>query len=646
MGLMHKVQVTPVIGLPTFTGWSSVVTTVSGTAAVAMAITGANAHNIGRDIVTFIESTEVVTAADLNNLLLSASTQVRQEGATVSLAAVGIFDTQLFFAALNASVMLRRHTKLGIVIQAEGDVSVKEGAFLPDDVIVLSTHIARELLGEVKQKFQQGFDVDTVVTSIVSSVHHHSATDQVALGFVTFSDQQPIPKHPTSVISVEMTEDSTESYPLGIQVQTEEPLTSISVPMAPTPTPSTYFDRGKWLSLGKGRMSTVVQQAWRKISVVWKKVRHFSWRKNLHIILPLLILCVSIVIGTVWWWGRQQWQLHQVQAQTVPLMAEISTLAAEVLTEPVKNREAIQAKKTQILQLQHDYRQHVVVSRYLTQVIAEIDQILENVSGQESVRELAIFVDLRQLSSDWVGQRLDADATSAALIDMGKNQVATLDLTSKKVALLTLSDPATASAIRDVSLSDQKLTYIGPGVFQAGVSDVANAVRQVITEGDSNREATLVATFGPYVYVVNPTRRNIYRYTFDKDAVSLPIGWVVPGEKIPFDQITSIAVDGEVWLGTRTGDIIRMASGREQDFSIKGLDKPLSTPVIVYTKDFLQHIYILEPGANRVVVIKKNGDFVQEFTSPELGVATDLVANEDQKLVLVVSGSAVFSLSL
>jgi hypothetical protein len=149
-----------------------------------------------------------------------------------------------------------------------------------------------------------------------------------------------------------------------------------------------------------------------------------------------------------------------------------------------------------------------------------------------------------------------------------------------------------------------------------------------------------------FVYVVNPEKRNIYRYAQTDGEYSEPIGWMKSATGLKYDEIRSIAVDGDVWLTTEDGQLKKFTSGREEQFIIRGLDTKFESDIYVYTHEDLSNLYVLDPQNSRIVILEKNGDFVREIKSVSLGAASNLAVSEELKTIFVAGGSIIYQIKL
>jgi len=96
------------------------------------------------------------------------------------------------------------------------------------------------------------------------------------------------------------------------------------------------------------------------------------------------------------------------------------------------------------------------------------------------------------------------------------------------------------------------------------------------------------------------------------------------------EKINSLIIDGDVWLTSTDGKIYRMFKGRNQNFTIKDLNKDLGTDIEIYTETDWQKIYILDKQNFRIVILTKGGSVEKQLKNEILTKCTDLNINNNQ----------------
>lgn len=760
---MYRVEVTPVVGLPQFAGWSQVVTSQgeadhvpSKQLVCTFAVAGEHAGNIGRQLTAQIKQSQIDSTTALHQLISDLKTTAEDSAAELTLTA-GLFSQQkMALGVLGGSVLLKREDKIGLVLDSEkklkaqaqsqsGQIKVLEGRHQSTDVIVLVTNQAYHFLNEIKQRFDSGFGLNSVVTSIVPALHDLDDSSLSSLAFVTGGEKVELkvarktgleeeseqkPKEESEKRS-EPEEEQRQQLESLMQMEKEalalnekrlanqeklameaeptlEEEPALDLPPAlklrgagqrrdstldqlgqaqavkPPQGPSKirqfsgtvikFFShqlasgwswlgsrdwRGYWAKLvrflsrvfnGLKNLGNWVERGRRRLfsSDVYLKSR--SPRQLLKLILPIATVLLLLVGGVGFRFYQVRQQKQRAAAALAPYKATLTTAREQIETEPVIARDEVNQVVAELEQLKTDFADQKKAQRLVEAELTRAQKLAEEISGQEQLDQLEIFYNLRSVDENFVTSAVTLVEQQAIFLDVGQKKALKLDLINQETQVVTWPDLAT---VKDLEFSTDQLIILGTGVFKQDLATTSASLDQptdqpteIIAEGDSNREATFIEAFASYIYVLNPAKRDIYRYVEQEEGFSDPIGWVSGAAGFDYEQTSSWAIDGDIWVATREGSLHRLAAGREQNFAVTGLEQPFNSTLLIDTNENLENLYLLEPDQARLVVLNKEGQFIKEVKSASLASTTALFVSEELGKAFAVSGSIMYSVEL
>ena len=111
-------------------------------------------------------------------------------------------------------------------------------------------------------------------------------------------------------------------------------------------------------------------------------------------------------------------------------------------------------------------------------------------------------------------------------------------------------------------------------------------------------------------------------------------------------QVTSIAIDGSIWVLESNGNILKFTKGKQDSLTVSGLDKPFSSPTRIVTTVDDDNVYVLDNGNGRIVELDKTGKFVKSFASTLLKKATQLTVDEKNKTATFLSSGSTYQIPL
>jgi hypothetical protein len=369
-----------------------------------------------------------------------------------------------------------------------------------------------------------------------------------------------------------------------------------------------------------------------------------SPRRLLRVIVPVVAV---IMLGSGWWLftrAQAQREMTAMEQQLQPFKLQVAAAQSKAQREPVAARAELEDVLQKLDQAKNEHAKEPNALKVIDQEIATTRQLFEEISGREEFQALPLFFDLRSVLPSFISNVSDVSGERVVFLDSEQKQLIILNPQTKQTEVKALADLPTPQSLSVLS-GEAALVSLGGGIKKVTLTGEP-VISELKVEGDSNREAKFMDTFGQFIYVFNPAKNNIYRYAPSETGYSDPVGWLKSAPNLVFDDVSSLQIDGDIWLGTKKGEILRFASGRPGEFAIKGLSQPFNSALLLSTDENAQNLYVLEAGQQRVVVFNKNGDFIKEVKSASLASATHILALEAQNKVLVVSGSLLFEIGL
>lgn len=652
-------SVLPIIGLPQFDGWSQVVEDrhQDGLFICAFSIEGEHAGNIGRDLVTMLEAEPPQKPRVFYQQLQKLIEHCQVNSAKLFLTA-GLFDTQgCYLAAFRGGIWLKRGDKLGIVMAATDDLKVIEGEKKADDVFVFYTEPAREFLDELELKFGQGYDAQTAATSIVPSIQREDAAPTAALAVVFQSDEvepkvdfgriKRLQKQPAS--AAEPTDQNTT--PIVIQSVPDQNLSARRAKKIRVRLPKIVFSKFLSLSakavtssdessdqvsapIGLNRFGPLTLSRF-KLRRAWFEPRRFlAW-----------VILIAIFIGVSWglWSLRQRGLARQTALnQLAPLLAELESARSLANQDPVSARQQVDSISNQLSTLRGQTKASIGLA-LIDEAQAKTSNLAKEISGLEEITALPQFYDLRLAKAEFIASAVAVGAGEAVFLDTERKQLLMLNLTSKSVQARVISSELSP---QDIALVNRQPFLLANGIRRLEETEGQTNWEEVIAQDDANRTATKLIAFGDNLYLINPEKRAIYRYTRGEKSYNEPTNWLKTPLDFDYQLITDMIIDGDVWLSNQRGEIRRYVSGQEQRFVIDGLETPFSGSLYLATLVDLDKLYVLEPNQHRLVVLNKSGQFIRQIDSSSLSTATQIFISEQENSLFVVSGSMIYQLDL
>jgi hypothetical protein len=246
-----------------------------------------------------------------------------------------------------------------------------------------------------------------------------------------------------------------------------------------------------------------------------------------------------------------------------------------------------------------------------------------------TIVELSILADnlkAEQMKSDGKGNLIFLDSTSSRLVSM--------NIADRSRQII---DPNLSAKFRDSAVSESKFY----GLTSDGVLELFKADKEskkVIEPDEFWKDPTYIEQFAGNIYVFDREQSEIWKYPVLTDSFGARRRWLAAGITPDLTKVIDMKVVGDIWLLTETGKLERYSRGAPVTFSMegfpaKGESKRFSSPKAVWATESL--IYVLEAGAERVVVFGDDGKYQSQYVNSEFSKASDLVVVDNKAYVLI-----------
>jgi hypothetical protein len=170
-----------------------------------------------------------------------------------------------------------------------------------------------------------------------------------------------------------------------------------------------------------------------------------------------------------------------------------------------------------------------------------------------------------------------------------------------------------------------------------------------------------MVAFGGNVYLLDVGKSRIWKYVASDAPVSSGSASTRGTPGMTFTEMreylnpdvfpdlslsTSLSIDGFVWLGGSGGAVRKFVSGREETFTLSGVEPPLTDETRIFTDDTLTHLYILEAKAKRIVVTDKDGIYTAQYRFPDSFTPTSLAVSEKHGIILLLSEGKLYGIPI
>jgi len=615
--------VTPITGLPQVNGWAQVITHPSRALTCVLSVIGKNANSVGKTLAEQISHFKVINSAQLHNDLLDLLQSARREDCRLQLACILQSEDKNIIATHSGSVFLRRQGRVGEILSSQGNLKIIEGSKVSKDLFVLATEQSTIIFPELKILLQR--DTESLVTQLVAELQNQENSSLSALAWI--EDGLVEPKE-----TINLTDQ-----PKKLLKQLNPKLFSQTI------------QKIKLLRWPKNPLF-LVKKSWRKIKNIitsgskprMGSLNQLSKRTNYNFWLGaglIIVLLLSLIL----------WKKHQINQEIQALQPKLGELEQQLESaQSIAENDPIMARNDakEVIKGLEDLiagnQDKPQALKRLKQNYQEAQDFVQSITSTQLAGPLDPFFDLRLTEADFVAQQIALNEDTLFTLDAAGQKIVTLDLDTKQTTQIPLENIGTARAL---AVSGETIYVLADGIYAYDLSGETRQETRLKEQGDSDRAGNLLGLFATYLYIINPEERNIYRYLKNTEGLSEPIGWLVDKQNLEFNSITDLAIDGDVWLTTKSGELLKYTQGRPQNFTVNDLSIAFDSELKIATHPDSEYLFVLERARQRLVVLSKDGSFFKEIISESLATVDTIAASLSENAVFAVSGSLVYKIS-
>ncbi len=365
------------------------------------------------------------------------------------------------------------------------------------------------------------------------------------------------------------------------------------------------------------------------------------------ILLLILIVGIGILIGSIMYTKEKE----KVTAREEAYAAEMTSLdeakkeadAYLLYGDHSKALESVRGAEEKLASLVHDTPEKQTRADELKK---ELDELLLKVQKITAITPEKV-VDIREAHETATVDSLvvmDDRLIASGAHDTSLYFVSTLTGLVEKKNAETVHQLAHGYTAKDAS---QVIFTSGDSAIVAYNKETDSIISKTITYPNQNVVLADIALYNGRLYALDRGNGALYRHNPTQVGFDSVTSWVTSQtDPAALKNSVSFALDGDLYVLSVNGKVLKYTGGIEQTFAVSGLDPVLESPTQIETRSEFANIYILEPSKKRIVVLDKNGNFKKQFQSDTWQNPTGFTITDTEKEVYVLDGTTVYKFKL
>lgn len=333
---------------------------------------------------------------------------------------------------------------------------------------------------------------------------------------------------------------------------------------------------------------------------------------------------------------QKQQQFDQLYSQTQSLLDQGQTLAG---ANSSQGKDLLFQAKEKVGELE----KLKIESAKVTDLANKIDAALNQVVKEYQLADAPVLTDLTLIKEQGRGDSWSLSDQDLAILDKSQSRVLGFNVGQKSGAIL-----AGGESLKNAKLVTSDTDSVW-ALDDQGIAQISRKTQKTekgkLALSDQWGEIGVIKIYNSNLYLLDKTNNTIWRYTEGEQGFGTGQKWLKE-TSVSLSFSVSMAIDGSVWVLNGDGKILKLTQGRLDAFGVAGLDKPFSSPAVIFTDENTQNLYILDKGNQRVVVLAKSGEYQAQYSWPGISGITDMAVLEAEKKILLLGGSKIYEIDL
>ena len=167
------------------------------------------------------------------------------------------------------------------------------------------------------------------------------------------------------------------------------------------------------------------------------------------------------------------------------------------------------------------------------------------------------------------------------------------------------------------------------------------------TDDETWKSGVDITAYGRYLYLLSPKENQIYKYSRSRTKYSNATEYNLDAN---LSNAISLAIDGNIYVLFKGGDIIKMLKGEQQNFQIEDLATDLSEATQIFTLPEHKKLYVLDTVNRRVVILEKgtgsNARYLSQVYFEELPDVQDFYVDKKEDKLYLLTKKAIYQVEI
>jgi len=371
-----------------------------------------------------------------------------------------------------------------------------------------------------------------------------------------------------------------------------------------------------------------------------KVLTFFTHQRIFIISCMMLILFVGLVVS-----GKDYEKIVKnekaLEQQKLGLLPQIDTAYKQGLyyaeLNPERSKEYLKDAKKLLAQFSSP-------TPDISKLINDVDAAYASVTKTYLYDSVQAYFDLSVVNTQAIGSKIGLANSQLVVSDLANSAVYEVG-TENRSANAILGSSAVSGLIGADGFEGNVYAVSKQGIARYREKD--SKVSSMLEAQSSWGNIVDISVFGNGVYLLDKQNNQIWKYIPDGDSFGPVRNYISSDNVVGLSDATSFSIDGNVWVGTSKGEVIKFYSGKRDNFTISGVDGELGNIAGIYADSDSDYLYVYDNKVGRIVVLlKKDGSYVSSYQSKSFEGGDDIVVDVKNNYLYVLNKQKIFRIEI
>ena len=262
------------------------------------------------------------------------------------------------------------------------------------------------------------------------------------------------------------------------------------------------------------------------------------------------------------------------------------------------------------------------------------------------IRKIVKMENLKEIASF---QKIDPNITMENLIMTGDKIFAADSVHGQIYAIDPINSLISQSSSSSAQATELKFpVYYNNLIYYLDNSNIKEydpknySLKNIEIKTDTKLDVSTFNFFGTNAYLVSKNDNNIIRFKKTATELNTPKQWLNKTNEA-LTKAVDMYIDGNIYILTSDGQILKFLKGAELEFNIDKADPPIANASKLLMSNELNNIYIFEAKENRLVVFDKKGKFKNQYQITAPAELKDFSIDEKKKTIYLLTTNSLYS---